>query len=303
MRIFSRILIAATLLLPLLLAAPAQAVPASRVFMSTNGNDSNNCANPNTPCLTFAGSLAQVAVGGEVIAEATGGYGAINVTQSVTVSGPPGVVIYSGFTVTVNAPGATVVLRGLTIDGTGASADGISAPSVGNLHVESCVITGFTGNGIFFNSAGKLFVKDTIIRGNGRRSVCGSSPSTGTALASVDHCRLERNGWGLISDGQGGGTAKTTIRDSVASGNTNYGLLADFGGELNAEGCLAANNGAGLAAIDNAGGAAVFRASNCTVTDNGGGVSASNASMLSRSNNTVEGNSADGAFTGTYSAK
>ena len=169
MHLQSRISIAATFLLPLLLAAPAQAVPASRVFMSTNGNDSNNCANPNTPCLTFAGSLAQVAVGGEVIAEATGGYGAINVTQSVTVSGPPGVVIYSGFTVTVNAPGATVVLRGLTIDGTGAAGNGINVISVGNLHVESCVITGFTGNGIYFTSAGRLFVKDTIVRGSVRR--------------------------------------------------------------------------------------------------------------------------------------
>ena len=299
MRIFSRILIAATLLLPLLLAAPAQAVLASRVFMSTTGNDSNNCANPNTPCLTFAGSLAQVAVGGEVIAEATGGYGAINVTQSVTVSGPPGVVIYSGFTVTVNAPGATVVLRGLTIDGTGASGNGINAPSVGDLHVESCVISGFLGDGIFFTSAGRLFVKDTIIRGNGFVGLW-VIPSTGTALASVDHCRLERNGWGLISDSQGGGTAKTTIRDSVASGNANVGLMADFGGELNAEGCLAANNIFGLASST---GGAVLRASNCTVTDNTTGVSASDASLLSRSNNTVEGNGTDGTFTGTYAAK
>ena len=149
--------------------------------MSTTGNDSNNCANPNTPCLTFAGSLAQVAVGGEVIAEATGGYGAINVTQSVTISGPPGVVIYSGFTVTVNAPGATVVLRGLTIDGTGATGNGINVVAVSVLHVESCVITGFaggsgpSGHGIYFTSAGQLFVKDTIIRGKSS-SASGSPP-------------------------------------------------------------------------------------------------------------------------------
>ena len=298
MRIFSRILIAATLLLPLLLAAPAQAVPASRVFMSTTGNDSNNCANPNTPCLTFAGSLAQVAVGGEVIAEATGGYGAINVTQSVTVSGPPGVVIYSGFPVTVNAPGATVVLRGLTIDGTGATTgSGINVVAVSVLHVESCVITGFAGtgnpdgSGIFFTSAGQLFVKDTIIRGNGWVGI-EVIPTTGAALASVDHCRLEQNFFGLIS----GANAKATIKDSVASGN--HQSLQAEGGELNAEGCLVANNTQGFVIFSG-----TIRASNCTVTGNASGLYVIGGSLLSRSNNTVEGNTSNGAFTGTYSAK
>ena len=74
--------------------------------MSTNGNNASDCANPLTPCLTFAGALAQVNPGGEVIAEATGGYGPLNITQAVTISGPPGVVIYSGLQVIVNAPGA-----------------------------------------------------------------------------------------------------------------------------------------------------------------------------------------------------
>src|ERR1022692_731445 len=107
----------AATLCALLAALPAHAV-SNRIFMSTNGNNASDCANPLTPCLTFAGALAQVNPGGEVIAEATGGYGPFNVTQAVTISGPPGVVIYSGLSVVVNAPGATVVLRGLTIDGT-----------------------------------------------------------------------------------------------------------------------------------------------------------------------------------------
>ena len=168
--------------------------------MSTTGNDSNNCANPNTPCLTFAGSLAQVAVGGEVIAEATGGYGAINVTQSVTISGPPGVVIYSGFTVTVNAPGATVVLRGLTIDGTGATGNGINVVAVAVLHVESCVITGFAGR--FGRERDLLHLGRPALRqghhhpGERIRRYLGH-PLSGTAQASVDHCRLEQNSYGL----------------------------------------------------------------------------------------------------------
>ena len=299
MRITRRILVAFSACVVALSLTPSAQALSNRVFMSTTGNDSNNCANPNTPCLTFAGSIAQVAVGGEVIAEATGGYGVINITQSVTISGPPGVVIYSGFTVTVNAPGATVVLRGLTIDGTGASGNGISVPAVAVLHVESCVISGFLGNGIDFTSAGKLFIKDTIVRGNGFVGIW-VIPTSGTAQASVDHCRVEQNQWGLIPDNQSGGIGKATIRDSVVSGHTATGLQAENGGELNAEGCLVANNTFGL--VSTAGGA-VLRASNCTVTDNGTGLSVSGGSLLSRSNNTVEGNGADGTFSGTYSAK
>src|SRR5450755_2583823 len=115
----------------------------NRVFVSTTGNDANDCSNPLTPCVDFTGALAQVAMGGEIIAQATGPYGPLNITKSVTISGPPGVVIYSGHTVTVNAAGATVVLRGLTIDGTGASGSGINIAAVGTLFVESCVIANF----------------------------------------------------------------------------------------------------------------------------------------------------------------
>ena len=74
------------------------------------------------------------------------------------------------------------------------------------------------------------------------------------------------------------------------------------GGELNAEGCLVANNYyEGLASLT---AGTVLRVSNCTVTDNDTGLFADvTSSLLSRSNNTVEGNGTDGSFTGTYSAK
>jgi hypothetical protein len=295
-------------LVPFLTVSPtAEAVATwNRVFMSTTGNDSNNCSDPATPCRTFIGAQAQTNVGGEIIAMATGGYGQLNVTQSATINGPAGVVIFSNYPVTVNAPGATVVLRGLTIDGTGQVGTGITVTSVGILHVESCVITGWvgsggdaTGDGIYFNTAGQLFIKDTMIRGNGNVGVF-VEPTSGIAQASMDRCRLDQNHWGLISGGSTG-NARTTIRDSVASGNANNGLYAVGGGELNVEGCLVAHNGAGLVSI---GPGSTLRASNCIVTDNNGGLeTAVGGSLLSRSNNTVEGNTFDGTFTGTYSAK
>jgi hypothetical protein len=288
----------------LLVAFPAYAA-SNRIFMSTNGNNASDCANPLTPCLTFAGAITQVNPGGEVIAEATGGYGPLNISQAVTISGPPGVVIYSGLSVTVNAPGATVVLRGLTIDGTGAAANGINVVAVGSLFVESCVIANFsgsdtsTGSGIYFGSAGNLFVEDTAVLNNSYAGLW-VVPSSGTAKASFVHCRAENNKEGFISDGGGGGAGSVTICDSVASGNQFDGFIVERNGELNLEDCGSANNGFGISAFTGG----LVRVSNATVTDNATGLYNGGGTLLSRGNNTLEGStSANGTFTSTYAAK
>ena len=64
-----------------------------------------------------------------------------------------------------------MVLRGLTLTGLGGQ-NGINVTSVGNLHVEGCVISGFTGYGIYVSltaDGSHIFVKDTITRNNGAR--------------------------------------------------------------------------------------------------------------------------------------
>jgi hypothetical protein len=280
------------------LAAPAFAIVA-RVFVSVNGNDSNVCSNVATPCRTFAGGILQVNTGGEVIVLDSGSYGGTTITNAVTLNVPPGVIAFTAQPLVVNAPGATVVLRGLTIDGAGAATNGINVVAVGTLHVESCVITGFTGggptqgNGIAFGSAGNLFVKDTIVRGNGNVGIF-VIPASGTAKASIDHCRSDGNGFGLDSSGN----AVTTVRDSAVSGNGNFGFLAENGGELNIENCVSATNFFGIGST----GASTVRVSNSTVTDNTLGLDPS-STLLSRGNNTVEGNTTNGASSGFYSAK
>ena len=51
------------------------------------------------------------------------GYGAVTITQSVSIIAPAGIYagisVFGGDGVTVNAPGAIVVLRGLSINGQG----------------------------------------------------------------------------------------------------------------------------------------------------------------------------------------
>jgi len=97
-----------------------------------------------------------------------------------------------------------------------------------------------------------------------------------------------------------------TVRDSVASGNAGPGFGADQnppapgGGELNIENCLAANNLIGIVSYP----FSLVRVSNTTVTDNATGLFIEDpGSLLSRGNNTVEGNATNGSFTSIYSAK
>jgi parallel beta-helix repeat protein len=89
-----------------------------------------------------------------------------------------------------------------------------------------------------------------------------------------------------------------TVRDTTATGMTQQGFVADSGGELNIESCVAANNAIGISCV----GSSTVRVSNTTVTDNGTGIDPL-GNVLSRGNNTVEGNATNGTFTAGYAAK
>jgi hypothetical protein len=300
----------------LLSASPALGL-ANRVFVSArSGNNANSCDNIFTPCQTLAGAVLQLNPGGEAIVLDSGGYGAVTVTQAVTIEAPPGVLAFihpsSGDAITVSAGASdVVVLRGLILN-VGPN-NGIIVNSVGSLYVESCVVNGFTLRGLAFLGSGALFIKDSIFRNNGNHGVAlGGFNGAGSVTASIDHCRFEGNGFGTTFDS---GLiifdhGKGTVRDSVASGNEHgfeaYTIHPGTSAELNVESCVAAGNinrglSAGGAVGTNGG---TLRVSNTTSTDNDNGVITFNGGQaLSRQNNTVEGNTTDGAFTGTYTAK
>ena len=290
-------------------ATSSLALP-NRVFVSArSGNDANSCDNILTPCQTFQGGINQVAPGGEVIALDSGGYGRFNISKAVKIEAPPGIVAFvhpsSGTAVSILA-GSTdsVILRGLVLS-VGAG-DGINAGTVGELHVENCVIDGFV-RGIEFQASGKLFVLDTIIRNSSAQGI-EIHPSSGTAVAAIERCRLEKNQDGLEVSALTGGVAKASIKESFASGQSDTGLRADADSvgtaELNIENCLVANNVNGIFGFANVG-MALVRVSNTTVTDNTGtGVHfVGNGQVVTRGNNTVEGNATNGTFAGTFTAK
>ena len=290
---------------------PALAVGSQiRTFVASTGSDANPCSRV-APCRTFGAALTQTAGGGEIVALDSGGYGAVTISQAVTIVAAPGIQASispsSGAAITVSAgAGDVVVLRNLYLNAQGADT-GILYQSAAALQVENLVVNGFTSYGIFMNltSASELYVADTIVRNNGGAGISlASAYLGGIANVSIVRTRLEKNFDGIVA----AQSVRVSIKDTIASGNAGTGFVAaafvtPAPVEINLEGCVASGNTYGIYAAS-ASVAATVRVSNCSMTGNATGVFAgTNGVILSRGNNTVEGNTTDGTFTGNYAAK
>jgi hypothetical protein len=313
------------------LVAVASGVDAApRTFVSTLGNDANPCSLA-SPCRAFQAAINAVDAGGEVVALDSGGYGTMVITKSVTVIVPPGVhaaITANGVDgVYVNAPGIAVALRGLYLSGTGTVGHGIRYKQGTTLHIENCVINGFSAfgyAGISHESGGDMFVKDTIARNNG--TGIGIAPFS-AAITSLDRVRVENNSGGGI---EVGGPAHVTVRDSVSAHNTSsnfsanapssggintyltiensaavgsmFGIAAGAGGVTGSsyvsvvDSVVAYNTSYGLAASTNG----VIVVANSTVTQNATGLLAGSGGIIrSYSNNRVFNNTVNGTPTNT----
>lgn len=193
----------------------ASALP-QRTFVASNGVDTNPCS-LTAPCRTFGAAVTAVADKGEVIVLDSAGYGAVTIAKSVSIVTPPG--IYAGVSVfgtagiTVDGAGIIVAQRGLSITNQGGS-DGIDFLQGASLHVENCVISGFTG-GTGINVIAALSVThvlDTIVR-DGQNGIIFAGDLQGI----VSHTRVERNaseGIYMLDN------AVVSIKDSVVTGST-----------------------------------------------------------------------------------
>ena len=127
-----------------LFSTTGAAMTAQRTFVASTGSDVDPCSIA-APCRGFARAITQTSAGGEVVVLDSAGYGSVTVTKSVSIIAPAGIYagisVLSGDGVTVNAPGATVVLHGLSINGQGGDR-GVSLLAAARLRVENCVVSG-----------------------------------------------------------------------------------------------------------------------------------------------------------------
>jgi hypothetical protein len=277
------------------LCSSLAAAQATRTWVSGVGDDANPCSRT-APCKTFAGAISKTAAGGEISVLDPGGFGALTITKSITVNGE-GVV--AGITASlvngliINAGANDVIhIRNLHILGAGNGLDGIRYLAGKQVHIENCSIYGFTGDGIEANltTNGNLTVKNSSITGlsNGVGSNIGIrvTTSSGQVNVSLDNVRLRGLTTGL--DALGG--ARIAISNSVVANNSNFGIISEVTGVINAEGVMLTGNGTAVQASAGT----TIRLSNCDILNNTTGISAV-GTVATFQNNRNAGNTTPGA--------
>jgi hypothetical protein len=250
---------------------------ATRTWVSGVGDDANPCSRT-APCKTFAGAISKTAIGGEIDALDPGGFGAVTITKSISIVAVgvvAGVLVSSGNGITVNAPGAVVVLRGLTIEGLGTGVNGIQFDAGSALYVEDCTINNFQQWGIYVDpSAGQsnVFVSHTVLRNNSDDGIFFGPTGSATVFGTLDNIRTENNGDSGVEAAAAAPARAIISVESSTSANNSRGIVA--GGQ---------------------GGHSTISLSNVTVFGNTTGLSAlSGGDIISFGNNRILDNVTNG---------
>jgi Right handed beta helix region len=275
---------------------------ATRTWVSGVGDDANPCSRT-APCKTFAGAISKTAAGGEISVLDPGGFGAVTITKSITISGDgtlAGILASGTNGVIVNAGvNDIVVLRSLSIAGAGTGLNGIRYLAGRTLRVENCTIYGFTTHGIDVVHAstttpGELVVKDTRITNVGSVAIRVDNGAGAVApSASLDGVTINRAniGFDVLK------AATATISNSVISNVNAQGIVAENTAVINAANCAVFKNGTGIAAFTSG---ATVRFANCDVYNNTVGVNIAAGGIGDRfGNSRVFGNGTDTTGTTT----
>lgn len=248
----------------------AQGAP--RTWVSSAGDDNNPC-NPIAPCKSFAGALTKTAVSGEINCLGPGGYGPVTISVSVTIDCTGtfgGITVASGSAITINASSSGVVkLRGLSINGLGTAANGISIGTGIKVSIENTVIDGFISNGISMTTtnATSLMISNSSIRNNNGDGVHITPGSVTPSVGSIVNTQI-------IGNGVNG--------------------LNIQGSDIAVSNCMISRNGTGILATQNG----TVRISGNTVSENSIGLTpATKGFIVSYGNNAVSGNASNGSVT------
>jgi hypothetical protein len=260
----------------LVVSSVAQA-QATRTWVSGVGDDANPCSRT-APCKTFAGAISKTATCGEISVLDPGGFGAVTITKSITISGDgtlAGILAAGVNGVIVNAGvDSIVILRNISINGACTGLSGIRYLAGRSLRVENCTIYGFTTHGIdMLHSTtdaakpGELVVENTSFTNIGTVAIrVARNGGSADPNAMINNVKINRTGFGV--DLLNASTA--TVSNSVISHVTNQGVVAEGSTVANVVGTVLFKNGTGIAAF--ASGSTVNFA-NCDIFNNGTGLS------------------------------
>jgi hypothetical protein len=295
----SRVLIFMTFLVALG-AAPAD----SETWVSPTGDDDNVlCDQPDTACKSIGAAIEKTPVGG-LVRVLPGGYTSVSINKAVDIIADSGqAAIFSGVGATcgstggfaavcVSAPADAVVrIRGLIIEEHNTATIPIRFFSAAALHVEDVILLESNNRfGLEFvpsSGASELYISDSVISdsrtGTGAGGILIKPTGSASVKAVIENVLLENNYVGLLVDGTGntGGSIKVNMADSVVSGNTAQGVLANSpanGAPVDVtikNSTITGNGHAGVlaqAATPSGRGSVIVRFGGSTITHNAAGV-------------------------------
>jgi hypothetical protein len=234
---------------------------ATRTWISGVGDDVNPCSRT-APCKTWAGAISKTAAEGEICALDPGGFGAVTITKSITLTAiglEAGILVAATNGITINAAATDkIILKGLDIEGLssiGGSLSGVSIIQAGGVLIEDCTINGFQGVA-------------------GASSGINIAPTVNPVNVIVNNTRITRCNVGI------------NVVPTAA-------LVAD----VNIIGVLIGLNVVG---VNSVGSGAIARLSNSSIFNNDTGITSSLlGKVASYGNNSIAGNTTDGLMTVT----
>jgi hypothetical protein len=288
-------------------AAPVQAT-STITYVSSSGNDGNDCTSPNSACGSFQHAHDQTTNGGTIICLSSGNFLQVTIGRSITIDCRGHVA--KTIDVEINQPNVVVILRGLHIYGAyqSSAVDGVRLVDGNALLIEDCKIAGFTF-GVTFTPSGlsRLYVTDSDISENGLPDNSGGSgiliqpTGSGSARATLNRVTMNQNTNGIVVDGtMSTGAITGVVRDSVVTGSVHSGIIAvttinNSPVTVSLDHTHVTNSGA--TGVSSQGGAAVIL-NNSTIQTNGTGLNAdSGSAIFSYGNNAINGNQPGGIGT------
>jgi hypothetical protein len=248
----------------------AMAQTGGDVFVASSGIDTADCTAA-APCRTLGKAAGIIGANGRITCLDGGNFMPFIITQSVTIncdtghsyigSGGAGLTgITIAIPVSASDPLRTVRIRGIGIygaassTGTGGSGGGgaginrtmprgISITSAAAVFLENVVVADAQQQGILDQRSGgqtKLFIKDSVISGNGGAGIVAASAAVGITV--LDNVTSANNTYGIAAATGN----NVVINRSVFSGNSTAGVEGDSGAQIAVNNSTISHNNVGV---------------------------------------------------------
>ncbi|MCA6122647.1 right-handed parallel beta-helix repeat-containing protein [Bradyrhizobium sp. WSM 1704] len=208
----------------------SEASAAVSTYVSTSGNDANDCFAAASACRTLAGALAKTDDGGNVQCVDLAVFGGLTITKSVTIDCAAGGGAVSTQQIIVNAPGKTVILRNIAVNPLLLpNFIPIDIQAAGSVYIENVLVAGARGSGtpgIKDHRAGPavLVIRNSSIVSNAGVGIL-VAPTSGVIGVELDTVHADYNRYGLAVASGG----RVMIKNSVFTSNGVAGIHADPG--------------------------------------------------------------------------